>query len=898
MDRKKPDSDMLLNTISNQAAENSQGHLKIFFGYAAGVGKTYAMLQAAHVAKNQGIDVVTGYIEPHHPPQTQALLAGLEQIRPQKVQYRSLLLSEFDLDAALKRRPQLILVDEFAHKNAPGMRHAKRYQDIKELLAAGIDVYTTVTVQEIERLSDTVSAITGTMVEERIPDEIFDKADQVEFVDIEPSELIERIKRNSTYENKQADNKIEPCFMMEHLTALREIALRRCADRISIQSENARTANGDFHTDEHVLVCLSAAPSNQKIIRTAARLADAFKGTLTALYVETPAFAAADEAEKKKVQQNMRLAKQLGANIETVYGDDVPYQIAEFARLSGVSKVVIGQSAATNRRLFSKPSLTEKLIADAPNMDIHIIPDSADRSDSKKPKNINQGTYPFSLKELLISISMLLAATVIGFGFSSLGFTEANIITVYILAVLMISVLTTRRVYSLISSVVSVLAFNFFFTVPRFTFVANDIGSPATFVIMFTAAFITSTLAIKLKNHAKQAAQAAFRTTILLDTNQLMQKAKSPGEIITATANQLIKLLGRNIVFYHCENGELDNPRCFWAEKKAERHNLTSEKERAAAQWVMKNNRHAGATTDTLSEVSCLYLAVRVNPNVYGVVGIEMDDRPMDAFENSVLLSILGECALALENEKNLREKEAAAIMAKNEQLRANLLRTISHDLRTPLTSIMGNADNLLSNGDSFDSVTKQGIYKDIYDDSMWLINLVENLLSVTRLEAGKMKLNRSVELMEEIIQEALNHVNNKSGKHLLSFREPSELVLVNADARLMVQVIVNLVDNAVKYTPDGSEIHIELKKEQGNAVVTVSDNGPGIPEENKGKIFDMFFCGSHTVADSRRSMGLGLALCKSIVAAHDGDISVSDNIPHGAVFTLTLPAKEVNINE
>lgn len=895
----RQDPDVLLKAIRDESKDSTRGHLKIFFGYAAGVGKTYAMLKAAHAAKEQGIDVVLGYIEPHERVQTKALVAGLEQIPNQKIKYGNIELSELDLDAVLARKPQLVLIDEFAHTNAKGMRHTKRYQDIKELLAAGIDVYTTVNVQHIESLNDMVAAITGVIVRERIPDAMFDKADQVELVDIEPSELLDRLKSGNVYKETQADRALYHFFTLDNLIALREIALRRCADRINIMSENVRIKNNsNFHTDEHILVCLSSARSNAKIVRTAARMANAFKGVLTALYVETPDFAVISEEDKKRLRQNIHLAEQLGAKIETVYGDDVPYQIAEFARLSGVSKIVIGRSTSVKKHFFNKPTLTERLIANAPNMDIHIIPDSRDVTEYRKAKLKKKMYFSISLRDLMKSIGILLAATLIGYVFSWLGFTEANIITVYILAVLIIAAITTRRFYSLVSSVVSVLVFNFFFTVPKFTFMAYDKGYPATFIIMFTAAFITSTLAIKLKNHAKQAAQAAFRTKILFDTNQLIQKASGTNEIITATAHQLIKLLGRNIVIYCCENNKLGNPHIFWANIVGEEDALTTDNEKATAQWVMKNNKHAGATTDTLSGAKCMYFAIRVNSNVYGVVGIEMNDSALDSFENSVFLSILGECALALENEKNAQEKEAAAILAKNEQLRANLLRAISHDLRTPLTSIMGNADNLLSNGDSFNEDTKHLIYKDIYNDSMWLINLVENLLSVTKLEDGHMKLNLSLELMDEIITEALHHTNSKSGTHKIKIVNSDELILVNVDARLIIQVVINLVDNAIKYTPEGSEIVIETKRNGKNVDVSVTDNGYGIPDENKSKIFDMFFSGAGYIIDSRRSIGIGLSLCKSIINAHGGTISVSDNKPQGAVFTFSLPAKEVNIYE
>lgn len=895
---RNPDQDFKENREKEPGQK--RGHLKIFLGYATGAGKTYAMLQAAHAAKRHGIDVVVGSIGPHAYPKTTALLKGLELLPDQNAENADMTLRELDIDSALQRKPQLLLVDGLAHTNADGCRHAKRYQDIEELLCAGIDVYTTVNVQHIESLNDTVASVTKVTVRERIPDSVFDEADQVELVDIEPQELIDRLKAEDVFENIPAKRDADPLFTVEKLTVLREIALRRCADRVNFLTETARLkSHEDYHTDEHILVCLSSSPSNAKVIRTAARMAAAFRGAFTALFVETPNFSAIKEEDEKRPRSNMRLAGQLGANIETVYGEDIPFQIAEFARLSGVSKIVIGRSSATKKRLFGKPTLTEKLITLAPDLDVHIIPDTVSgvpvyhAITAKKKSGI-----VFSASDILKSIVILIAASCIGFLFQNLGFAEANIITVYVLGVLLTSVITTHRVYSLISSIVSVLVFNFLFTEPKFTLLAYDKGYPVTFIVMFLAALLTGSLASRLKNHAKQAAQAAYRTKVLFDTNQLLQQAKSRNDILSATANQLIKLLGKDVVFYLSEDGSLGDPHIFSAAEEAPDESCASENEKGVAAWVLKNNKHAGATTDTLSSSKCLYLAVRVGSRVYGVVGIVIGESPLDAFENSILLSILGECALALENEKNAREKEEAAVLARNEQLRANLLRAISHDLRTPLTSISGNASNLLSNGDLFDAETKKQLYTDIYDDSLWLINLVENLLAVTRIEEGRLNIRVSEDLVDDVIAEALQHVNRKSVEHHISVENEEDFLLAKMDVRLIVQVIINIVDNAIKYTPKGSHIRIQIKKQDNKAVVSIADDGDGIPDSMKARVFDMFYSGSNKIADSRRSLGLGLSLCKSIINAHGGVIIVSDNTPHGTVFTFTLPVGEVQIHE
>lgn len=898
MEIPRQDPDQLLKAILNDTSKQKRGKLKIFFGYAAGVGKTYAMLQAAHQAKERGVDVVSGYIEPHARPQTMALLNGMEQLPVTQVYYGEITLREFDIDGALKRKPQLILVDELAHTNAEGSRHAKRYQDVQELLNAGIDVYTTVNVQHIESLNDTVASITGVLVRERIPDSVFDQADQVELVDIEPAELLERMASGNIYREDQAQRAAVNFFTVENLTALREIALRRCADRVNLLTENARIqSRGDYHTDEHILVCLSSSPSNAKIIRTAARMARAFRGSFTALFVETPATAEMSDDDKKWLRENMRLAQQLGAHIETSYGEDVPYQIAEFARLSGVSKIVIGRSTAARKSIFSKPTLTERLISDAPNLDIHVIPDASVGNTYQKRANKTLRITAMPVRDVAKSILVLLSATLIGYAFYTLGFSEANIVSVYIFGVLVISVITTNRFCGVAASIVSVLVFNFFFTVPRFTFHFNDPNYLVTFPIMFMVALLTGSLATRLKDNAKQSARAAYRTKILFETNQLLQKEFDEQSVVKATAGQLLKLLKKDIVIYLSDGKKLADPIIFRT-PDSDQCELVSENEEAVAAWVLRNNKHAGATTDTLSSANCLYLAIRVNQQVYGVVGIAMNGIPLDSFENSVLLSILGECALALENIKNAREKEEAAILAKNEQLRANLLRAISHDLRTPLTSISGNANNLLANYQKMDDATRKRTFTDIYDDSMWLINLVENLLAVTRIEGGQVHLTQSVELMDEVITEALRHINRKSKEHTIRVSSSEELILARIDAKLIVQVIINLVDNAVKYTPAGSVIEIHTEKDAHWVIVSVSDNGPGIPDEQKSHVFDMFYSGANKIADSRRSLGLGLSLCKTIVTAHGGTISVEDNHPRGTVFLFTIPAGEVELHE
>ena len=860
-----------------------EGRLTLFVGYASGCGKTYSMLREALERRRSGCDAVIGLLSPGGWPETEALAAEFEALPPKQWGGAA----ELDLDGALQRAPQLLIVDDLAHENPEGCRHKRRLQDVRELMRAGIDVYAALDVQHLESLQDTVAAILGRPEALRVPDHVFDRAGRVIFADTEPLEIAERRSRAGR----------ETGLFPAQLSALRELALRRCADRASLYTEDMR-GRDNYRTHEHVLVCLSSAPSNAKIIRTAARMAGAFRCSFTALFVETKEFRWMAQADKERLQANQRLAEQLGAAIELVYGDDIAYQIAEFARLSGVTKIVLGRSGISRGKLLRMPSLTERLIELMPELDVHIIPDSARRSGISGRRWAAAHPVSLTLFDFAKSVGLLVAATLVGFLFYFWGFTESNIITVYLLSVLLISVVTKSPVCSLIASIASVLIFNFFFTEPRFSLQAYDSGYPVTFLVMFLTALIAGSLATKLKSLAQKSAQFAWRTRLLFETNQGLQKAKDSGEILSTTARQLVKLFRGDVVVYGVQNGELTAPVVYSDESGADPGVYTREAERRVARWVLQNNRRAGATTDTFSDACCAYFSVRIGETVYGVIGIAAVEKPRDAFESGILLSVLGECALALENQKNAEEKEAAAVLAKNEQLRANLLRTISHDLRTPLTSISGNAGNLISSGDLFDEATKHRMYLDIYDDSQWLINLVENLLSISRLEGGGMHLRIAAELVDEVVAEALRHVSRRSTEYRLTAHGEEEYLLAQIDAKLMVQVLINLIDNAIKYTPPGSEIEITWKREGQFVRISVADDGPGISDEAKPHIFEMFYSAANRAADSRRSLGLGLALCKSIVNAHGGEISVGDHAPHGTVFSFTVPAGEVELHE
>lgn len=872
-----------MDPMGEASPSRESGKLTIYFCCAPGAGAARAMVADARREKNRGRDVVVGFL--HRLQAVSASAEALEQLPSKAYLSGRHIRQELDLDAALARKPGLILIEDLAHGNPDTFRHERRYQDVRELLRAGIDVYATLTVGQLESLGEAAEAITGRPARELVPDPVFDGAGAVVFVDLQPRELLEEAKDDPQWRG----------LSLEQMEALRLLALERCAQRVRA-GLNPVSGEGAPVRKEHILACLSSSPSNAKIIRTAARMAQAFQGTFTALFVETPQTRAMGEEDKARLQAHIRLAKQLGAVIETGYGEDVPTQIAEFARLGEVTKIVIGRSTASRKNPFQGPTLTERLIAGAPNLDIHVIPDANVDGGYHEPKG-RHGRPAMAWRDVAVSVLALGLASVIGYGFQQLGFPDGNIIAVFIFSILVTSILTSSRSCGLAASVVSLLVFNFFFTVPRYTIRLYDRRYLATFAVMFLAAFLTGTLAARLKEGAKQSAAAAFRTGVLLETNQLLQKAKTEWEVVHAAAGQILRLMRRDLVIYLAEGERLSSPEVYRTPDSQD-WDLTTPEETEAARWVLENNKRAGAGTGTFSQAKCLYWAIRVNRRVYGVVGIQAGTNQPDIVETGLLLSILGECALALENIRIAREKEEAAIAAKNEQLRANLLRTISHDLRTPLTSISGNAGNLLANYQRMDEKTRVQTFSDIHDDAVWLNAVVENLLAVTKLEGGPVALNRSIELLDDVIAEALERVHKKDGEHIITVAEPREMLFVNVDGKLVVQVLINLIDNAMKYTPPQSHIVITSRAQGAYARISVADNGAGIPDGQKERVFDMFYTGGHGIADSRRSLGLGLYLCRTIVEAHGGTISVEDNQPQGAVFTFTLPMGEVRLHE
>ena len=645
--------------------------------------------------------------------------------------------------------------------------------------------------------------------------------------------------------------------------------------------------------DEHILVGLSSSPSNEKIIITAYKMAKAFNGTLTAIYVQTEDLNAMDEVDKERLQNNISFAEKLGAKIVTITGENVPFQISEYARLSNITKIVVGKSSNNKRSLIKKQSLVDQLMPLVTNIEMYIVPDSNVQYKESKVLLKRKTIIP-SFKDILFTVMLLLIETLIGYLFMKIGFTESNIIMVYIVGVLVTAILTNSQICWIASSILSVILFNFMFTFPHFSLVAYGEGYPITFAVMLIVSLITGSISNKMKSQVKKSTETAYRTKILFDANQLIQNAKNDEEIIGVTISQIKKLLDKETFVYLSKNKKYYTKVLESLEEIKDLEEVSNE----TIQLVLNKNMKAGYGTEYYKNDKFAYIPLSGNKNIFGVVVIKLKQNPIEPFENSIMLSIIGECSLAIENYYNLKEKELNEILAKNEQVRANLLRAISHDLRTPLTSIIGNSDNLLVNSKSLDEELKMQMYSEIYEDSLWLLNLVENILSITKLEDGKIKLNYTTELIDDIIDEALKHINKNEIKHSIIVKRFKDLLLVNVDVRLVIQVFINLIDNAIKYTPEGSTIIISVTKNESKVIINVIDNGPGIKVKDKDRIFEMFYIGDNIIVDGRKSLGLGLSLCKSIINAHGCEIKVSDNKPTGTIFTFDLPIKEVTIHE
>lgn len=890
-DEKRPDPDLLLKNIQAKSGTVNKGKLKIFLGYAAGVGKTYAMLDDAKGQLKSGIDVVAGYIEPHTRPETLQLLEGLPTIPPIIIQYKNIQLKEFDLEAALKRKPDLILVDEMAHTNASGVRNKKRYQDIEELLNAGINVYTTVNVQHIESLNDIIEDITKIPVHETIPDYIFDNTELVKLIDISPEELLERFKEGKIYRPERANIALNNFFTKENLQFLREIALRKVAERISNDNQSGYSKT-DKTVSQRFLVCVGSSPSSAKCIRWTARTAEAFHAPWTVMYVETPDSLSFSEKQQKSLQNNLDLAAKLNAHIVTVNGEDIASSIVEYARLSGITDIVVGKSIGKKFRNLFEMTLDDKLISHLSNTEIHIIPDNDTVKSSKGEKQFNwhKNLY-FSWKDSFKSLFIIVLTTMLSLLLRMFGIDEQNIVMVYILSVLIISRITEGYVYGVAASLLSVLTFNFLFVEPYYTLNTIQPGYQITFLIMFLIALFTSALMVRIKTQVMLSVSRERKTEILYEINKKLLVTRGLQNIIELANEYITKLFNRSVIFYSDDPINGDSGVLKLSPSETDSSFLKTPNEQAVAHWVFSNKKRAGAGTDTLMGAGAFYMPILSQNNVLGVLGISCSNRINLNHDTRVFLRMIASLiAMALERQRLSDEQRNVIVESEKEHMRSNLLRAISHDLRTPLTAISGASSAILENKKTMDEQTRYKLLKDIKNDSQWLIRMVENLLSVTRINEASMDVAKTPELVEEIVSESVSRIRSKFNDCNISVRVPDELLLVPMDATLIEQVIINLLENAIKHSQQGSLIELIVKKSDRDAVFEVSDNGEGISPQELPTVFDGYSSGKNKSSDSSRGFGIGLSICRSIIKAHNGKIEAKNKPDGGAVFKFILP--------
>jgi two-component system sensor histidine kinase KdpD len=885
----RPNADELLARVKADEARERRGKLKIFFGYAAGVGKTYAMLQAARREQAEGVDVVLGYVEPHGRPETEALLQGLDALPPRLIPYRGVALKEFDLDAALARHPKLILVDELAHTNAEGLRHAKRWQDVEELLEGGIDVWSTLNVQHVESLNDIIAQITSVVVRETVPDAVLERADDMELVDLTPEELMERLKEGKVYIPHQAERALQHFFQKTNLVALREMSLRQVAQRLSKDVQAARRERAPqvpWATSERLLVCVGSSPTSAKLIRTAKRMATALSADWLAVAVEPHGATEATAVARQRVAQHLRLAERLGAETHTLIGDDVAQTILDYAHSRNVTKIIIGKTFQPRWKRFLFGTVVDALVDRSGDIDVYVI--RGDREESRPPRPPERRAT-FAWGDYLRSAVVLALCALFGWLFDTLGLSETNIVMVFLLGVTYVAARYGRGP-AFAASVVSVLVFDFFFVPPRLSFAVSDTQYILTFAVMVTIGLVISTLTARIRNQLQAARQIERRTAALFRlTKQLSEVAGL--EFLIGMAGQQLKEIfdGEVVLFIRDAAGHLELR--FGQDTSVARHDVNA----VVARWVADHDHAAGAGTDTLPNATALFIPLIGSQRTVGAVGVKPNDpeRFLDPDQRRLLETCASLIALSLERDQSVLEAHEARLRVQTEQLRNSLLSSVSHDLRTPLAAIAGATSSLLEGAPEQKPEARRELLLTILDESRRLGRLVDNLLDMTRLTSGTIALNKQWHVLEEIVGSALSRLRRELEHHTVRVDIPGDFPLLDLDGVLMEQVFFNLLENAARYTPAGSEIEVAARVPDRRAEIRVADNGPGLPPGTEVRVFEKFFRGSTVTDDARRGAGLGLAICQAIIEAHGGRISARNRPSGGAEFLISLPCEE-----
>ena len=880
----------------NRDPKRKKGTLKIFLGYGICSGKTCAMINAAKEAKKLGQDVVIGYTC-FYSLEEASIIEDIELLFPNSISCKGERRVSFDIEYAIKRKPNILVLDEMSHKNEFGERHKYRYQDILELIDSGISVYTTLNIGELESYHDIISSIASSAIKETVPDFIFDNAQEVEFVDIEPKKLLCRIHQHT---NLKKESK-KDIYTIDALTSLRKLAYRRCEDKAdkTLREEKSNALNNKYYFEEHILVCISSAPSNAKVIRTAARIANAFHGTFTAIYVQTSSKQFRKE-RNESVNENIKLAKQLGAKIVTTYGDDIAYQISEYARINGVSKIVLGKTAVKRSIFQVKQSLVEKINIAAPDIDVYIIPDLKSSTKQQVEKDFSWDIP--TIKDIGKTIAVLAGATLIGALLHCYDLGNANIIIGYLIATFFIAATTRGSICGILSAMLSIFLYrNMFLHITSFGYVENR-KIIITSIVILAVAILVNRYKSRLKEQSEQVVNTSLRTEVLFNTSKMLRQKANIEEVIEGTAEQLKGLLQCSIICYTKFDEEIVGPKVYPYENETidTWDSATQIYEQKTVEWVFDNRHVAGYFTDTFSLAKAMYFPMYNNEKVFAVIGILLERRKqLDSFEKNIIKAVLTEVGFVIEKIVLNEMQEEILIQTEKEKLRSNLLRSISHDLRTPLAGITGSASFLLESYELLDKESKESLIKEILKDSTWMSQLVDNLLNMTRIQEGKLLLKRELEVVDDIISEAISRIRSRLGKREINVSMPEELLLIPMDGQLIIQVIVNLLDNAIKHTKEDGQIYIKVYKIENSDCNTygkfeIIDDGNGIEEDILETMFECFVTEQKGVTDSSRGIGLGLSICKSIIQAHRGEIGAFNN-RKGATFYFMLPIEGIS---
>jgi two-component system, OmpR family, sensor histidine kinase KdpD len=871
------------------AKQEGRGRLKIFLGAAPGVGKTYEMLHAAQARRRDGTDVVVGVVETHGRRETEALIEGLEVIPQRRVEYKGHLLAEMDLDAILERRPQLVLVDELAHTNAPGSRHPKRYLDVEELIAAGIDVFTTLNIQHVESLNDIVARITRIRVRETVPDSILDQADDIEVIDLSPEDLIKRLREGKVYVPRQAERAIRHYFSQGNLTALRELALRRTAQRVDEQllsHMRAHAIPGPWAAGERILVCVSEVPSTAGLIRYARRVAERLQVPWTAIYVETARTQRLSDAERDRIADFLRLAERLGAATITIPGRNIAEEVVAYATANNITQIVIGKSSRSRWFEMVHGSVVHDLVRKTGSISVHVI--SSDDGESVPPKSVqtHPQVEPVRIAHYLGSVAAV--AIALGIGLLLTQFIAVQSISLVFLTAVIASAIAWGLWPSLFTAVLSMLAYNFFFLPPLYTLTVADPENVLALFCFLILALIVSNLTARTRSQMVTARSRAKTTAELYAFSRKVAGIGALDDLLWATAYQISSMLKvRTVLLMPAREGDgLEVATGYPPEDQLDSADM------AAARWTWDRNHPAGRGADTLPGGRRLFLPLRTGSGPVGVIGIDRDAPGplMTPDERRLLDALCDQAAIAIERISLAKGLDEARVLAETERLRAALLTSISHDLRTPLASIIGTVSSLRSFPEKYGAADREELLATLQEEAERLNRFVSNLLDMTRLESGAVELRLELIDVSEIVGSALQRAGNVLAGHRVEVDIEPALPMLRLDAVLFEQVLFNLLDNAAKYSPAGGRIDIRASRDGELVEIEVVDEGPGIPPSDFERIFDKFY--RVQAQDRRRAgTGLGLAICRGFVEALGGWIVARNRRDRsGAVFMIRMP--------